>query len=224
MVVAAVRARVDPSSCLKGLTPLLDGLKSEAVRRGAARHWLFFRQWMRAPLSTASMVPSSRHLARAMVAHLGPEVRRVVELGPGTGVITEALLAHGIVPSELMLVELNGEMHATLVEQFPGCHVIHGDARALPVFCAQTPGFAGPPVDAVLSGLGFLSMPDGIVEEILRGCFEVLRTDAPLVLFTYGPRVPVKPHLMQKLGLVSRRVDFIVRNFPPASVYEVRRA
>jgi len=209
---------------LKRLAPLLDGLKSDAVRRGAARHWLFFRQWMRSPLATASMVPSSRHLARAMVAHLGAEVRRVVELGPGTGVITEALLAHGITPEQLMLVELNAEMHATLVEQFPGCHVIHGDARELPAFCERTVGFAGHPVDAVLSGLGFLSMPDGIVEEILRGCFDVLKPGAPLVLFTYGPRVPVKPHLMQRLGLISRRVDFIVRNFPPASVYEVRRA
>lgn len=178
---------------------------------------------MRAPLSTASMVPSSRHLARAMVANLGPSVRRVVELGPGTGVITEALLAHGITPAELMLVELNAEMHATLVEQFPTCHVIHGDARQLPAFCAATSGFAGLPVDAVLSGLGFLSMPDGIVEDILRGCFQVLAPGAPLVLFTYGPRVPIKPHLMQQLGLISRRVDFIVRNFPPASVYEVRR-
>lgn len=208
---------------MKSLAPLLDGLKSEAVRRGAARHWLFFRQWMRSPLATASMVPSSRHLARAMVAKLGAEVRRVVELGPGTGVITDALLAHGIAPEQLMLVELNGEMHATLVEQFPGCHVIHGDARELPAFCERTAGFAGRPVDAVLSGLGFLSMPDGIVEDILRGCFRVLHPGAPLVLFTYGPRVPVKPHLMQKLGLTSRRVDFIVRNFPPASVYEVRR-
>lgn len=209
---------------MKRLAPLLDGLKSDAVRRGAARHWLFFRQWMRSPLATASMVPSSRHLARAMVAHLGPEVRRVVELGPGTGVITEALLARGIAPEQLMLVELNREMYATLVQQFPGCQVIHGDARELPDFCARTPGFAGHPVDAVLSGLGFLSMPDAIVEDILRGCFRVLKPGAPLVLFTYGPRVPIKPHLMQQLDLVSRRVEFIVRNFPPASVYEVRRA
>lgn len=208
---------------MKRLAPLLDGLKSDAVRRGAARHWLFFRQWMRSPLATASMVPSSRHLARAMVAHLAPDVRRVVELGPGTGVITEALLAHGIAPEQLMLVELNGEMHATLVEQFPGCHVIHGDARELPAYCARTSGFSGLPVDAVLSGLGFLSMPDAIVEDILRGSFRVLKPGAPLVLFTYGPRVPVKPHLMERLALVSRRVDFIVRNFPPASVYEVRR-
>ena len=73
----------------------------------AEQHWLFFRQWVRAPLSTASVVPSSRFLAKKMIAEVPKEAQQVIELGAGTGVFTKLLVARGAPLNQIMVVELN---------------------------------------------------------------------------------------------------------------------
>jgi phosphatidylethanolamine/phosphatidyl-N-methylethanolamine N-methyltransferase len=190
-------------------------------RDQAEQHWLFFRQWMRAPLSTASVVPSSRYLAERMVAEVPRGAKRVVELGAGTGVFTKALLARGI--EELMVVELNAELAEKLRSQFRQARVITGDAGELRELAQKTPGFEQEQVDAVVSGLGFLNMPNALIEKIVSSAFDVLAPGAPFIQFTYGPKAPINDDIVKSLGLRVRRAGFTLRNFPPASVYVFQR-
>src|SRR5258705_1630949 len=82
--------------------------------------WTFFRQWLKNPIRVAAISPSSKQLARQMMSQLPPPCRRVIELGGGTGVFTQALLEHGIEPADMLVLELNEELHQHLVRLFPG--------------------------------------------------------------------------------------------------------
>lgn len=192
-------------------------------RSGASRNWVFFRQWLRAPLTTASVVPSSPRLGKAMALALPANIDRVVELGAGTGAITRELLRYRVRPEQLFIVELNDELHDELEQAFPLSTVVCGDARALQALLTANPGFRDGRVDAVVSSLGFLSMPPALVEEILAAAFACLPPDGLLIQFTYGPKCPVRSSILRKLGLRARRVDFTLMNLPPASVYEISR-
>ena len=189
----------------------------------AEQHWLFFRQWVRAPLSTASVVPSSRFLAKKMISEVPKEAQQVIELGAGTGVFTQLLVARGAPLNHIMVVELNPAMAQALTSEFPAVQVINGDAVYLRAIVEQTPNFTLGQVDAVVSGLGFLNMPNNVVQSIVAAAFEVLAPGAPFVQFTYGPKSPIAVSIVRALHLKVRRASFTLRNFPPASVYVYTR-
>lgn len=185
--------------------------------------WTFFRQWLKHPLSIAAISPSSQRLAELMIDELPPGARRVVELGGGTGVFTRALLKSGIAPADLLVLELNEELHQHLRRRFPAAHVVCGDARQL-VDIAKRSGYAdGGPADAVVSGLGLLSMPRPLQQAILEAAFGVLGPDGRFVQFTYGPTSPVAKEVLETLGLGVRRAGVAWRNMPPATVYVYTR-
>lgn len=185
--------------------------------------WTFFRQWLKNPLAIAALSPSSRRLARAMISQLPVGARRIVELGGGTGVFTRALLDHGVVPSDLLVIELNKELHKLLARRFPEVHVERGDARDLQAVIRNS-GFAhGPPVDAIISGLGLLSMTRTVQRAILEAAFSVLGPDGRFIQFTYGPVSPVARDLLSDIGLSFRRASVAWLNVPPATVYVFTR-
>ncbi|MDC8011850.1 class I SAM-dependent methyltransferase [Tahibacter soli] len=183
----------------------------------------FFKQWLKNPLSVAALSPSSRQLARLMVRELPKDAERVVELGGGTGVFTQAMLEHGIEPQRLMVVELNAELHQFLHQRFPDVRVVCGDARQLPALVDEH-RFGDSPVDAIVSGLGLLSMPKSLQREILEGAFAVLPPEGRYIQFTYGPVSPVGREILDDLGLVVRRGGFAWWNIPPASVFVYTRS
>lgn len=185
--------------------------------------WTFFRQWLRHPLSIAAVSPSSRQLARRMIAELPDGASRVIELGGGTGVFTQVLLEHGIAAEDLLVLELNEELHHHLHRRFPEVHLACGDARDL-VAIGQRTGFldAGP-ADAVISGLGLLSMARPLQRDIVGAAFDAMRPDGRFIQFTYGPACPVAREVMKDLGLSARRGNFAWLNMPPATVYVLTR-
>lgn len=198
------------------------GLKHELSRSQPAG-WTFFRQWLKNPLRVAAISPSSRQLARQMMYELPRSCRRVIELGGGTGVFTQSLLDHGIAPADLLVLELNEELHQHLARQFPGVHVVCGDASDLAT-TARDAGFAGDDAaDAVVSGLGLLSMQRQMQQAILQAAFECLRPGGRFVQFTYGPANPVTREVLEALGLTARRASFTWWNVPPATVYVYQR-
>ncbi|TWI07349.1 class I SAM-dependent methyltransferase [Aerolutibacter ruishenii] len=186
-----------------------------------AHWWTFFRQWLRNPRRMAAVAPSSAGLAAAMLRELPEGTRRVIELGGGTGAVTAALLDAGIEGENLLVVELDEKLHAHLSVRFPQVRIVKGDAGDLPRIAAHY--LADGPADAVVSGLGLLSMPREAQRDVMAAAFACLRPEGRYVQFTYGPAAPVAEDVVAELGLQVRRGAFVLRNVPPATVYVYSR-
>src|SRR3984893_13319250 len=116
-------ARANRRSPSKPNTPIEERIADEAR---------FFKSWLDNPAIAGAVSPSGRFLARMMARYVDPrKAGPIVELGPGTGAITEALLARGIAPGRLFLVEFDVSFCKLLKRRFPGVHVIKGDAYQL---------------------------------------------------------------------------------------------
>ena len=142
----------------------------------------------------------------------------VVELGPGTGSVTRALVAAGVPEERLVLVERDRHLHAWLEGQFPRANVLLSDARQLDEILPV--GQAGR-VSTVVSSLPLNSLPRSERDEIVRAAFRVLSDDGSLVQYTYGVPSPLP---CEALGLTGRRVAFAAANLPPATVWRFSRA
>lgn len=181
--------------------------------------FVFFRAWLSSPLRVASVTPSGRALSSLITAEISAQTGSVIELGPGTGVFTEALLRQGVAEKNLVLVEYGAEFANQLSFRFPAARTIQMDAAQL----RKLPLHALAPVGAVISGLPVLSMPLRKVYAILEGAFSHLRHDGAFYQFTYGPRCPIARPLLDRLGLKAAYVGGTFANVPPAGVYRITR-
>jgi phosphatidylethanolamine/phosphatidyl-N-methylethanolamine N-methyltransferase len=173
---------------------------------------------VRAPLKVGAVAPSSRMLARMMVAGLTPG-DRVVELGPGTGTFTRAILDCGVAPEDLYLVERSDGFTNWLQERFPGTHVVCGDAVDMSSLLSDLQG----QIDVVISGLPLLLFSGAQKAQLVAGAFSLLAPGGSLVQFTYGGRCPVSRSHMRELGLQARMTGVTPFNIPPAFVYRLER-
>lgn len=197
--------------------------KSRRPLKPTPDQWRFFRQWLKNPLAMAAISPSSQQLAKQMIAELPLGARRVVELGGGTGVFTQALLNHGIAAPDLLVLELNEELHHHLAQRFQQSHVLCGDALELPAIASRSGFLEAGPADAVLSGLGLLSMNRATQHGIVKAAFDVLAPQGRLIQFTYGPVCPVPKEVLSALDLNARRASLTLWNMPPATIYVISR-
>ena len=177
---------------------------------------LFLGQLLRRPREISALAPSSAGLARAMTEGLKPGTGRVVEFGPGTGVITKAILARGVRPSDLTMFEMNPGFTASLIRLFPAATLHNLPAQDAARLCA-------PGVGRVISGLPLLSMPQPVRQAIVAAAFAVLAPGGRLVQFTYGPTPPVDAATLASLGLSVIRGPKVWANLPPARVYHFHR-
>jgi len=185
----------------------------------ASSAWSFFRMWLKHPRRVAAVAPSGQSLAVAMTASIAPTSAPVIELGPGTGVFTRALLGRGVPEHRIALVELGEEFADALQRQFPLATLARLDASRL----GSVQFFDGELAGAVVSGLPLLAMPPRSVRRVLEDAFLRLRPDGAFFQFTYGFRCPVPPSLLDRLGLKATRVGVALRNLPPATVYRIER-
>lgn len=181
----------------------------------------FFLLWLRRPTRVGAVVPSGKALAAAMAARIdvtAPGV--VVELGGGTGSITEAILAAGTAPEDLVVVEREKELCAVLAQRFPHIRILRGDARNLKDLLSKA-GIGQ--VKVVVSSLPLLSMDTMDCRRIIASAFEVLPNEGEFLQFTYGPASPVSRETRRSLGIAGRRADWILYNLPPAAVWRYHR-
>ncbi|SCB59310.1 Phospholipid N-methyltransferase [Rhizobium aethiopicum] len=178
----------------------------------------FLLAWLRAPLRIASITPSGSRLAGLMTKEISATTGPVLELGPGTGVFTGALLKRGIAESDLTLVEYEPDFAALLEGRFPGAKVLQLDVREM-----WRGGLSGSFFGGVVSGLPLLAMRPDEVHALLEGCFSKLRPYGAFYQFTYGPKCPVPAEILEALGLVATRIGRTLRNIPPAAVYRISR-
>lgn len=179
----------------------------------------FFRAWLNAPMRVASVVPSGPALARLISAEITPGTGPVLELGPGTGVFTQALIDRGVRVRDLTLVEYGPEFIPMLQARFPEAKILQMDAARL----RNSELLQGRPFGAVVSGLPLLSMSGKQVMAIMAGAFSHLQPGGAFYQFTYGPRCPIPRVILDRLDLKACRIGKTYNNLPPAAVYRITR-
>ena len=179
----------------------------------------FLMAWTLAPLRLGSVTPAGSSLAALITREIGPETGPVLELGPGTGPFTRALLERGVSEKDLTLIEEDADFATLLMRRFPAARIFKMDAVGL----RYPPLFDGPIVGAAISSLPFRRMSPRRSFAILEGVFDALRPGAALYQYTLGSRCPFDQTLLDRLDLEATRLGRTFRNFPPATVYKVSR-
>ena len=179
----------------------------------------FLRGLLRDPRRAGALAPSSVGLSRAMAQAGAGQSGLVIELGPGTGPVTTALLAAGVAPERLVLVEYDQEFCARLRQRFPKLRVVQGDAFALATTLQE---FRGQTIGAVVSSLPLLNEPAPARAGLLEQAFALMGADGVYVQFTYGLKAPIPRELAGPAYVIRRRAT-IWRNLPPAHVWTYRR-
>src|SRR5262249_4567553 len=164
----------------------------------------FFRTWIEKPLSIGAVTPSSRMLARKMATYVDPSVPGpIVELGPGTGPVTEALVAQGIDPARLVLVEFDPTFCRLLRKRYPTATVVQGDAYGLRTLLGT---LLPHPAAAVVSGLPLFTKPLKMRLRLLFEAFDLMAPGAPFVQFTYAAYSPIPRQLERVSAQASDRI------------------
>jgi phosphatidylethanolamine/phosphatidyl-N-methylethanolamine N-methyltransferase len=178
----------------------------------------FLRSWIEKPLHMGAVMPSGRVLARTMAQYVDVEATGpVVELGPGTGAITSALIEHGVEQSRLVLVEYNPGFCALLRDRYPQATVVQGDAYVLRDSLRKV---LKAPASAVVSGLPLVTKPMLTRLKLIRDAFSALVPGAPFVQFTYSVTPPIPKSLP---GVSTEASERIWMNLPPARVWVYRK-
>ena len=177
----------------------------------------FIRTWFENPLSTGAVMPSSKALARTMANYVDPQsTGPVIELGPGTGPVTEALVQRGVDPKRLILVEFDADFARLLRTRYPAATVVQGDAYRLKRLLGDT---VREPAAAMVSGLPLVTKPLRTRLRLMSDALSLLAPGAPFIQFTYAPVPPIPRGLA---GISSESSETIWLNLPPARVWVYR--
>jgi phosphatidylethanolamine/phosphatidyl-N-methylethanolamine N-methyltransferase len=178
----------------------------------------FLRSWIEKPLHMGAVMPSGRVLARTMAQYVNINSSApVVELGPGTGAITNALIERGVDQKRLVLVEYNPGFCALLRDRYPHAKVVQGDAYTLRDSLWNV---LSAPASAVVSGLPLVTKPMLTRLKLIRDAFVALAPGAPFVQFTYSVAPPIPKSLP---GVSTEASERIWMNLPPARVWVYRK-
>jgi phosphatidylethanolamine/phosphatidyl-N-methylethanolamine N-methyltransferase len=178
----------------------------------------FLRSWLERPLLTGAVTPSSRMLARTMASYVDPRVPGpVIELGPGTGPVTDALIRRGVAQDRLVLVEYNPDFCKLLKRRFPKATIVQGDAydirEALDEVLTE-------PAAATVSSLPLFTKPMETRLNLLEVAQGAMHPNAPFIQFTYAVVAPMPARSRTYTAARSNRVWL---NLPPARVWVYRR-
>jgi phosphatidylethanolamine/phosphatidyl-N-methylethanolamine N-methyltransferase len=188
----------------------------------AFKHWLsrnqhdekvaFVRSFLRDPKAVGSIYPSSKYLTKIMASYVVfSQNQLIVELGAGTGVITQAMLNRGIPPERIIAIESTPALIENLRRHFPKVQVIEGDASHLAEFLKNETR----PIGTIISGLPLRSLPKEMTERILSAIPAVLASHGRYIQFTYDLRNNTHFYT-QQYKLIKRKL--VWANVPPAKV------
>jgi len=196
----------------------MSSIEKRKLKSVVADEVRFLRNWMGRPLTTGAVSPSGKALTRLMASFVDPaDTRPVVELGPGTGVVTKALLDRGVAPERLVSIEYNPDFCALLRKRFAGVSIIQGDAYTLG---ATLKGKVDGEISAVVSSLPLFTRPPEARRALILEALDRMPPGRPLIQFSYAlvPPVPAEPG-----RFTVEHTHWVVMNLPPARVWLYRR-
>lgn len=178
----------------------------------------FFKNWIDQPKAVGAVLPTSVGTARKMASLINTDSGNpVLELGPGTGVITKAILEKGVRADNLFSVEFSENFLPDLRRSIPGVNFLHGDAFNLD---SVLPDLDGRKFDAVVSGIPLLNFTLDSRLRLLDDLLDRLNPGRPVIQFSYGPKSPIPPNWST---YTVEPLDWMVRNVPPARLWVYRR-
>ncbi|MER8529825.1 phospholipid N-methyltransferase PmtA [Mesorhizobium sp. M0814] len=178
----------------------------------------FFKGWIDKPKAVGSIVPTSSITAGKMASIVDPTSGLpVLEVGPGTGVITRAILAQGIKPENLYAVEYSTDFVRHLRQLYPGVNVIEGDAFNLDATLGDKRDLI---FDSVISGVPLLNFPVAQRIAYVERLLDRIPAGRPIVQLTYGPLSPIPPG---RGDYTVEHFHFVIRNIPPTQLWIYRR-
>jgi phosphatidylethanolamine/phosphatidyl-N-methylethanolamine N-methyltransferase len=178
---------------------------------------VFVRSFCRNPIQVGAVAPSSPALSWGIASLVAPNSSHVIELGAGTGSLTEALLERGIAPERLWAIEIDPWLADHLRCQFPGIHVICGNAKRL---IELLPRKLHQQVSCVVSGLPLRNMDRIGRSEVVNAALASLEPNGQLLQFTYGLSSPIAA---RGLAVTVERVARVWDNLPPATIWRYRK-
>jgi phosphatidylethanolamine/phosphatidyl-N-methylethanolamine N-methyltransferase len=184
----------------------------------------FIKQWIENPRLIGAVQPSGPALAKCMAGFVDlSREGQIVELGPGTGPVTKALLARGVPAGRLVLVEYEARFCHMLAERYPGVKIVQGDAYGLK---KTLDGKIDGQVATVVSSLPLLVRPERDRVELLHQAFELMDENGLFIQFTYGlAKSPMPLHAHGVSGAYTGKGSApILMNIPPARVWRYRKA
>jgi phosphatidylethanolamine/phosphatidyl-N-methylethanolamine N-methyltransferase len=205
----------DVTRSMTASTPARIAARSRAVAAHTSDAMAFLQGFLRQPAQVGSVIPSSAQLERRLVRAARIEgATSVVELGPGTGGTTRALLRAMRPDARLLAVELSPEFHARLTGQISDARLQLqlGSAEHLAEFLAAR---RLPPPEAILSGIPFSTMPAEVADRIAGGIAQALAPGGRFV--AYQVRAHVARYVTPYLGAPQRQWELI--NVPPVQVF-----
>lgn len=178
----------------------------------------FFKGMISTPKTVGAIMPTSARMAARMASIIDTgSGLPVLELGPGTGVITRAILEKGVKPENLVSVEYSSQFVQHLRDKYPGVNFINGDAFSLAETLAD---YRGQKFDCVISGIPLLNFPMHQRVKLIEDLLKLIPVGRPVVQFSYGP---VSPVVARPDSYTIKHFDFIVRNIPPAQIWHYRK-
>ena len=166
------------------------------------------------PGLVGSIAPSSKSLANLMAKEALSVIEKsngvIVEIGPGTGSITRALLEHGVAAQSLICIEADPALYQYMTENFPEVRTVLGDAADLDTILPDKFG----EIAAIVSGIPLKNLSLGKEKEIIQFCCSALEPTGKFVQFTYGIRPPAVTS-----GLRRQFAGFTFCNLPPAFIW-----
>jgi phosphatidylethanolamine/phosphatidyl-N-methylethanolamine N-methyltransferase len=174
----------------------------------------FFKGWLNGAKTVGTPFPTSQFTGRAManVIRLNSNLP-VLEIGPGTGVITSSILKGGTKPEDLYSIEYSDYFVEGLRTDFPDVNIIHGDAFDADAALGEHRNLQ---FDCVISAVPLLNFPMAQRIAYAEDMLNRIPVGRPVVQVTYGPRSPVPTN---SGSFNVRHHEFVLRNIPPAQLW-----
>ncbi|MBL1406131.1 MAG: SAM-dependent methyltransferase [Hyphomicrobiales bacterium] len=191
-------------------------LHSKKIAKSMADDLRFIKGWIKEPKTVGSIKPTGRAAAKLMVQQIPEGDLPILELGPGTGVITAMMLEMGYDPKRIVSVEFDPEFCTHLRKEFPEVNFIEGDAFNLDETLKD---LKGQKFGAILSGIPLLNFAKDERQKLVSGALEWVANEGPFVQLCYGPKAPVPE---KENVFKARPTKWVLANIPPARfwIYE----
>lgn len=191
--------------------------QSRMLRSRVNEGVVFLRRFVGAPRQVGSVMPSSPYLTRAMMDKIEwNDVRFLAELGAGTGVFTKTIIQKLRQDGHLLVFEIDPTLKAVIEAGCPEV-TVYGDARELPQIMS---GRNIRHLDCVVSSLPFAVLPPRMTAAILDAIDDTLKPGGKFIAYQYSKHM--RPYFEKRFASV--KISFVLRNVPPAFVYECTKA